>query len=152
MCTCSTGDVHMLNCRCTHAQLVYMLPVIVCMLHCMHAPTTGTIPGMFCHLAKLDTFLTHERPCQKVKIFTFQGVHMHNWKCAYAQLEVCTCSWQQEPFLEYSDIWQNVADNLIATYTSSFAIAWLSSLVEYKIAENIKKWKSFHILFFIVKR
>ena len=38
---------------CTYSTGVCMLPVIVCMLHCMHATTTTTVPGMFCCLAKL---------------------------------------------------------------------------------------------------
>ena len=60
--------------------------------HTMHAPTTQTITGKFGHLAKLDTFLIRERPCQKVKTFIFQVVHMHNLKCAHALLKLCICS------------------------------------------------------------
>ena len=42
---------------------------MICMPHGVPALTTGTFPGMFYFLAKLDIFLTSESPCQKVKKF-----------------------------------------------------------------------------------
>ena len=138
MCTCSSGYVHKLNSISTHAHLKYTcsLWLDACSTVCIHQSQE---PFLECSV----TFLTLKGPCHKVKIFTFQSVHMHNWKCAYALLrcthallKLYTCSTKLITTLQHTQVHLQ--------FTS------LSSLAEYKRVENIKKWKHFLFSFFFV--
>ena len=144
MCACWTGDVHMLNWRCAHAEL----DVCTCSTKSMHM--------IYFKCAHAWPFFTHERHCQKVKIFTSQGTHMHNWKWAHALLQLWICSTQSVQMLMTTGTVPPVGKVWLITWLQWIQVhllfALLGSLAEYNIIENIIKWKHFHIFFHIVKR